>query len=100
MTQENHRLREHVADFDLRLNSASERMSHLAESDNRLRLMADLPLLEADVRNVGVGGSVTDPILMPTIPEVNQVSWTLDKLEREIDLQRSSFEGNSREADG
>lgn len=92
LSLENRMLRENVADFDSRLHEASERMSHLAESDNMLRLMADLPLLEADVRNVGVGGSVVDPILMPTIPEVNQVSWTLDKLEREIELQRASFE--------
>lgn len=92
LAQENHLLRENVANFDLRLHEAAERMSYLAESDNMLRLMANLPLLEADVRNVGVGGSVTDPILMPTIPEVNKVSWTLDKLEREIELQRASFE--------
>ena len=92
LTFENQSLREHVGDFETKLYAASERMSSLAESDNMLRLMADLPLIEADVRSVGIGGSITDPILMPTIPEVNEVSWTLDKLNREIELQRASFE--------
>jgi murein DD-endopeptidase MepM/ murein hydrolase activator NlpD len=88
---ENRRLREHIEVFDQRLAAATERMSNLAESDNMLRLMADLPVLQEDIRNVGVGGSATDPILEPTIPEVNAVEWTLDKLDRELELQLESF---------
>jgi murein DD-endopeptidase MepM/ murein hydrolase activator NlpD len=88
---ENRRLREHVEQFDQRLAAATERMSNLAESDNMLRLMADLPVLEEEVRNVGIGGTATDPMLEPTIPEVNKVDWTLDKLDRELELQMESF---------
>lgn len=88
---ENRALREQLAKFDTKIRSVEQRLSTLAETDNMLRLMADLPLLPQDVRNVGVGGTVEILPPGPLVPEAQEINEILNKLDRELDLQRTSF---------
>lgn len=92
LSRENQALREHLEDAEIRLTAVNEKLSVLAETDNMLRLMADLPLMHDDVREVGVGGGLGDPVTVPEVPVVTENVWSLEKVERELELQQASFE--------
>lgn len=92
LQRENKKLRSHVTQLETRMAGMSRDLSVLDETDKLLRMMADLPPLDQDVKNVGVGGT---PNLTPDdaqLPEVTNVMWSLDRVGREIELQRASFE--------
>jgi murein DD-endopeptidase MepM/ murein hydrolase activator NlpD len=92
LQQENRKLRAQVGDLETRVAGMSKDLSVLGETDRILRMMADLPALDQDVKKVGVGGG---PSVTPDdaqLPEVSNVVWSLDRLGREIELQRQSFE--------
>lgn len=70
----------------------------LEEKDNELRLVADLPKIDNDVRNVGVGGLApeNEDINIVVLSEtsrrrLNKLQLNLDKLEREILLEIDSY---------
>lgn len=88
---ENQALRDQLAKFDTKIKSVEQKLSTLAETDNMLRLMADLPLLSDDVRKVGVGGTAEILPPGPMVPEAEELSSILDKLDRELELQKTSF---------
>ncbi len=88
---ENQALKEQLAKFDTKIESVEEKLSTLAETDNMLRLMADLPLLSADVRQVGVGGAAEILPPGPMLPEAQELGQILNKLDRELELQKTSF---------
>jgi len=88
---ENQALREQLANFDTQIKSVEQKLSTLAETDNMLRLMADLPVLSDDIRGVGVGGTAEILPPGPVIPEATELASVLDKLDREIELQKTSF---------
>ncbi|MCB9357649.1 MAG: peptidoglycan DD-metalloendopeptidase family protein [Calditrichaeota bacterium] len=88
---ENRALREQLAQFDSHIQTVEKRLSTLAETDNMLRLMADLPVLSEDVRQVGVGGTAEILPLGPMVPEAQEINEILGKLDRELDLQKTSF---------
>ncbi|RPH95930.1 M23 family metallopeptidase [candidate division KSB1 bacterium] len=90
--QENHKLRAQITELETRVAGINKDVSLLAQTDKLLRMMADLPPLDADVQKVGIGGA---PNLAPAdaeLPELATAVWSLDRVEREIDLQRASFE--------
>lgn len=88
---ENMALREQLAKFDTKIKSVEQKLSTLAETDNMLRLMADLPLLSDDIRKVGVGGTAELLPAGPVVPEALEISEVLGKLDRELELQKTSF---------
>lgn len=88
---ENQALREQLAKFDTKIKSVEQKLSTLAETDNMLRLMADLPLLPEDVRKVGVGGTAELLPPGPFVPEAHELNDILNKLDRELELQKTSF---------
>ena len=88
---ENQALRDQLAKFDTKIESVEQKLSTLAETDNMLRLMADLPLLSEDVREVGVGGTAEILPPGPIVPEAQEIGEVLNKLDRELELQKTSF---------
>ncbi|MCC6475796.1 peptidoglycan DD-metalloendopeptidase family protein [bacterium] len=88
---ENQALREQLETFDSKLKNVEQRMSSLAETDNMLRLMADLPALSSDIRKVGVGGAEEILPQGPLLPEAQELAEVLNKLDREVELQKVSF---------
>jgi murein DD-endopeptidase MepM/ murein hydrolase activator NlpD len=75
-----------------RLDDAEKNLASLAQTDDFLRLLANLPAISRDVREVGVGGGSEDLPDYSQNPAVSSTLWTLDKVEREIQLQMSSFQ--------
>ncbi|MBU0508614.1 M23 family metallopeptidase [bacterium] len=89
---ENLRLRGHIGDLEKRIGDVNRDLAELTETDHMLRILADLPQVDEDVRQVGVGGAVRETLLDPQFAEFTKRIWSLDKIERELDLQKSSFE--------
>ena len=64
----------------------------MAESDDQLRVLADIPKIDEDTREVGIGGILMQGIGLDDEDElVRKLIFDLDKIEREIRLQRHSF---------
>ena len=89
---ENQRLKSHVAQLEERVTSVNEELAGLVETDRLLRILADLPVLDEDVREVGVGGTLRETPLDPELAELTKGTWSLEKVERELSLQKASFE--------
>jgi murein DD-endopeptidase MepM/ murein hydrolase activator NlpD len=92
LQEDNRKLRESLSMLENRFDDVNKRMAGITQTDALLRLTAGLPLLDKDVQEVGIGGGLGDPALDPDYPELTQNFWTLDKIEREINLQMASFE--------
>jgi murein DD-endopeptidase MepM/ murein hydrolase activator NlpD len=75
-----------------RLDQAEGNLASLAQTDDFLRLLANLPSLGHDVREVGVGGGLEDLGSISSSPEMQPVLWTMERVEREIQLQTASFQ--------
>jgi len=89
---ENIELRQHLDRIGERLTEVDKQLTQLAQSDDRLRLVTDMPKIDDDVRQVGIGGVVSPEIDYGDEDEmVRKLIFDLDKIEREIRLQRSSF---------
>jgi len=90
---QNATLRQQLDVIETRLTSVNQSLGVLAESDNHLRLMADLPKIDKDIREVGVGGAVTSSADYGIQdPKVKELIEDIDKIEREISLQSISYE--------
>ena len=69
----------------------------LVKKDDEMRIMADLPKYDEDVRDVGVGGSVTNKYSLSSFySEEEELSYTLlenlNKFERQIELENESYQ--------
>lgn len=89
---ENTQLREHLTQLETRLAGVNQQVSVLGETDKLLRMMSNLPPLDDDVRKAGIGGGIDETTVEPNPAELTYSVWSLDKLEREIEVQRASFE--------
>ena len=86
-----------VSSMEEKLKRVETRLKELEKFDNDLRMLADLPKLDEDVRNVGVGGSESytnlalEDLPDPINEQVLAMTEDLDKLGRQIDLEFASF---------
>lgn len=69
----------------------------LIKRDDEMRIMADLPKYDEDVRDVGVGGSVTNKYSLSSFySQEEELSYALlenvNKFERQIDLENESYQ--------
>ncbi len=97
LAAENLILRHRLETYDERLQELNVQMRRLVEFDTELRVIADLDLIDEDVRKLGVGGSFpTEDELRDLDPgvaeELEAFSSRLDRLTREVQLQALSFE--------
>lgn len=89
---ENAELRQNLGWIEDRVNEVTEDLYSLTESDDQLRIMADMPLIDDDIRQVGVGGAVGPEISAGVENErARDLIFDLEKIEREIRLQKASF---------
>ena len=89
---ENTQLREHLTKLETRIAGVNQQLSVLSETDKLLRMMSNLPPLDDDIREAGVGGGIDETTVEPNPAELTYSIWSLDKLEREIEIQQTSFE--------
>lgn len=90
--EKNQDLQEHLTNMSERLAEVDNQLSSLADSDDELRVLADIPKIDNDIRKVGIGGvSLPRTDYSDEDELVSKLIFDLDKLEREIRLQRQSF---------
>lgn len=87
-----------MEDMQIRLDDAEIKLTELVDQDEALRIYADLPSVDDDVRALGTGGAVNDYAqnyndLIPTTDlNLNSLESNLSSLGREITLQLNSYE--------
>ena len=87
---ENRDLHSHISRLTERITEVDEQLNRLAHSDDQLRLLADMPQIDEDTREVGIGGAIK-PNMSVKDQTVQKLIFDIDKIEREIRLQHSSF---------
>lgn len=85
---ENAALKSDLRSTEARLADVSRSMDELAERDERFRVLVGLPLLDPEVREVGVGG----PDAGPEVSESGRRLRDLEKLVRRADLLAASLD--------
>ncbi|MFN3821972.1 MAG: M23 family metallopeptidase, partial [bacterium] len=92
LNEENRLLKSQVKNVEERLNTLKKEIQALTESDNHLRLLADLPLIDSQVRQMGIGGVVNEFSSSSSDETVRNLIANLDHLERQVRLQHQSFQ--------
>ena len=90
---ENMLLREQVKSFEGKLGHIEKTLEEFAARDTELRLFVDLPVIDEDTRRAGVGGTSNDFGLAAGNSRelLNRTHQWLERLERELTMQRESF---------
>jgi murein DD-endopeptidase MepM/ murein hydrolase activator NlpD len=98
---ENRVLKSRISELTERFEVVQEVMGRIAERGNELRMVADLRPLDADTRQAAVGGSA--PMEMGAFLSgeaaaiLGNAQELIDKLGREVQLQRQSYEAIARQ---
>lgn len=98
----NNVLKEQLSDMSSKVRQIESRILELENQDDQLRIVADLPRIDSDTRDVGVGGFLN--VNYPVAPDelsagVFENQRLLDKLERRIELTQSSRDDIKRKLD-
>ncbi len=93
---ENRALRGQVGSMHARLTSLAAQMKGLSERDNQLRAVVDLPTLDSDTRQAGIGGvSEVADLLHANRPTgtapLAGIDAAIDQLHREATIQAESY---------
>ncbi|HEX9654939.1 MAG TPA: M23 family metallopeptidase [bacterium] len=86
-------LKEQLLDMSGKVSQIESRIHELEKQDDQLRIIADLPRIDSDYRDVGVGGimSVNYPMAPDELSaDIFEHQRLLDKLERRIELTQTS----------
>jgi len=92
LQQENTQLKTQITQLQTRIAGVNQQIISLGETDKLLRMMANLPSIDEDVKKLGIGGGPVEAPMDASLPGVANAKWSLDEIEKEIDLQRTSFE--------
>lgn len=86
------RLEAEVAQLTAKLNRAMATLEKLAESDNSLRRVVNLPLVSAEEKALGVGGARASLDETNTVASLISVSGQMiDRLARQVEFQSESY---------
>lgn len=94
LTEENKVLSSKISELENTVYNLTADMSGIMTVDDRIRLLFDLPPIDPDLREVGIGG--LDESLHPVNSELAQRTWLLEedieKIQRQIVFENASFE--------
>ena len=94
LTEENQVLSSKISELENTVYNLTADMSGIMTVDDRIRLIFDLPAIDPDLREVGVGG--LEENLHPVNSELAQRTWLLEedieKIQRQIAFENASFE--------
>jgi hypothetical protein len=94
LTQENQVLTAKLGDLESTVTLLKGEMSKIIGKDEQIRLVFDLPPIDSDVREVGVGGEANPEPLVGS--ELGQRTWLvqedIEKIRRQIKLENASTE--------
>jgi murein DD-endopeptidase MepM/ murein hydrolase activator NlpD len=92
--RENEILKKEIARLGIKVSEFEGEMAQHVEFEERMRILADLGPMDDDIWKVGVGGpEITDPSEAPYPfgDELASINQDVDRLLRQIKLQRHSF---------
>lgn len=94
LTTENGALASKITELENTVYSLRGEMSGIIEKDDNIRLIFDLPPIDPDLREVGVGGEAVN---YPTINSgLGQRTWLveddIEKIQRQLEFENASFE--------
>lgn len=87
LTVENEQLLAQINTAYDRVKSLEVEIESLAENDEHIRLMVDLPLINQETRLAGIGGALPAEGIDPGL----DLHTFLDQLERQIEIQKKSY---------
>lgn len=94
LTEENEVLASKISELENTVYNLTADMSGIMTVDDRIRLIFDLPPIDPDLREVGVGGLGEN--IHPVNSELAQRTWLLEedieKIQRQIAFENASFE--------
>lgn len=94
LTTENGILASKITEMENTVYSLRGEMSGIIEKDDNIRLIFDLPLIDPDLREVGVGGEAVN--YPPINSELGQRTWLIEddieKIQRQLEFENASFE--------
>ncbi|MDO9547925.1 MAG: M23 family metallopeptidase [Candidatus Marinimicrobia bacterium] len=98
LKKNNSRLVGTMYDLDQRIQQMESELHVLAEKDQALRTYVDIPVIDRDVRKLGIGGKYSfqgeelDNLLPNNDVKISKLATDLNRLTREIKLERISYE--------
>lgn len=98
LKKENLVLKEELEKIGTKIHEIRASIGFLEERDDQIRTMLDLPPINSDVRQVGIGGANAEPASHLNVHELSfgnellQNLSLLDKLEREVRLEKNSYQ--------
>ncbi len=98
LKKENHLLQNELAKIDNTISVLRENINHLENKDDQIRTILDLPAINAEVRQVGIGGTDIGSKNRDQLRDLAvgdkliKNLETLDRLQREIRLEKASYE--------
>lgn len=87
-----------VEQFENRITDLQQEVAMLSEMDQNLRIHAEIPVIDPDIRQVGIGGTMvevsTDMDYLMSSEDISLASITerLDALQRSVNLEQLSYE--------
>lgn len=96
LSKTNGQLRKQLYSMDQKVQIIEQKIKRIEKQDDDLRVFVDLPRIDKDTRDVGVGGTeVVNPFNNNYIPDETTgkaytIGTTLDKLERRLELATES----------
>jgi len=93
LTKVNKHLHKQLDEMGGKLARIEKRVADLESEDDHLRIVADLPKIDDDTRDVGVGGMLEVNYELPMVSDkIFDYQEVLDKMERRIELAKHSRE--------
>ncbi len=98
LRNQNKQLVTRINDINNRISLLTDQMIAVNRKDRALRTYADLPLIDSDIRKVGVGGGLYPEIssleyLIPTSDAtIAEIDFNLDAIQRALNLELASLD--------
>lgn len=96
LTTENTILKQQIKEMNDRMGEYYSSINSLAQSDNQLRSIVNLPKIDLETRQLGTGGVAIESFSGLLSKDADELIGTskvlLNKLEKEVGFQRSSYE--------
>ena len=93
LEKENVYLESEIKNLRGSVETIKERIAGIVETDEKIRLIFDLPTIDPSIREVGIGGPDFSPLEFNSLPtkKLSLVEKDINKISRQIDLENASL---------
>ena len=94
LEKDNHYLEAKLGDLNSAISSLKEQMVELIEKEKNVRMVFGLPEVDAEIRELGVGGPMPNQMVNvgPQVEQVDMTESDLEKLLRQARFERENFD--------